>query len=106
MQSGVYTSPVMTAVLAAFSEPELLASARTSEFAEIGSVFEGLLGQQMIVQARLAERFVAGADAAGWSSAEIDGRLRRIEQTARDPLPVRSSSIGEIHVAVHHDAGG
>ena len=90
LQSGVYTSPVMTAVLAAFSEPDLLASARTSEYAEIGSVFEGLLGQQMIVQARLAECFVAGADAAGWSSAEIDGRLRRI---------VRSSPIGEIHVA-------
>ena len=90
LQSGVYTSPVMTAVLAAFSEPDLLASARTSEYAEIRSVFEGLLGQQMIVQARLAECFVAAGEAAGWSSAEIDGRLRRI---------VRSSSIGEIHVA-------
>ena len=89
LQTGVYTSPVMTAVLAAFSEPELLASARTSEYAEIRSVFEGLLGQQMIVQATLAECFVAAAEAAGWSPGEIDGRLRRI---------VGSSPIGEIHM--------
>ena len=90
LQSGVYTSPVMTAVLAAFSEPDLLASARTSEYAEIRSVFEGLLGQQMIVQATLAACFVAAAEAAAWSTGEIDARLRRI---------VRSSPIGEIHVA-------
>ncbi len=90
LQSGVYTSPVMTAVLAAFSEPDLLASARTSEFGEIRSVFEGLLGQQMIVQATLAECFAAAAEAAGWAAGEIDGRLRRI---------VRSTPIGEIRVA-------
>ena len=90
LQSGVYTSPVMTAVLAAFSEPGLLASARTSGFGEIRSVFEGLLGQQMIVQATLAECFVAAAEAAGWEAGEIDGRLRRI---------VRSTPVGEIRVA-------
>ncbi len=90
LQGGVYTSPVMTAVLAAFSEPDLLASARTREYAEIRSVFEGLLGQQMVVQATLVERFVGAAETAGWSTGEIDGRLRRI---------VRSSPIGEIHVA-------
>ena len=89
LQGGVYTSPVMTAVLAAFSEPDLLASARTSEFAEIRSVFEGLLGQQMVVQATLAERFVARAEEAGWASGEVDGRLRRI---------VRSTPIGEISI--------
>ena len=90
LQGGVYTSPVMTAVLAAFSEPDLLASARTSEFAEIRSVFEGLLGQQMIVQARLAACLVTGAEEAGWDSGEIDARLGRI---------VASTPIGEIHVA-------
>ena len=90
LQSGVYTSPVMTAALAAFSEPELLASARTSEYAEIRSVFEGLLGQQMIVQAMLAGCFVAAAEAAGWGTVETDGRLQRI---------VRSTPIGEIDVA-------
>ena len=94
LQSGVYTSPVMTAVLAAFSEPDLLASARTSEFAEIRSVFEGLLGQQMVVQAALADCLAARAEEAGWDSAEIDARLRRI---------VSSTPIGEIHVAA---AGG
>ena len=90
LQGGVYTSPVMTAVLAAFSEPDLLASARTSEFAEIRSVFEGLLGQQMIVQATLAGCFVTAAEAAGWGTVETGGRLRRI---------VRSTAIGEIDVA-------
>ena len=90
LQGGVYTSPVMTAVLAAFSEPDLLANARTSEFAEIRSVFEGLLGQQMVVQATLIDRFVAAAEAAGWPAEEIDGRLRRV---------VDSTPIGEIHVA-------
>ena len=90
LQSGVYTSPVMTAVLAAFSEPDLLASARTSEFDEIRGVFEGLLGQQMIVQAALAERLAACAEHAGWGAGEIDARLRGI---------VGSTPIGEIHVA-------
>ena len=90
LQSGVYTSPVMTAVLAAFSEPDLLAGARTSEFAEIRSVFEGLLAQQMVVQAALVECLAARAEEAGWDSAEIDARLRRI---------VGSTPIGEIHVA-------
>ena len=90
LQGGVYTSPVMTAVLAAFSEPDLLASARTREYAEIRSVFEGLLGQQMIVQATLAGCFVAAAEAAGWATEQIDGRLRRI---------VRSTPIGEIDIA-------
>ena len=90
LQGGVYTSPGMTAVLAAFSEPDLLASARTGEFDEIRSVFEGLLGQQMIVQARLAEYLVARAEEAGWDAGEIDARLGRI---------VDSTPIGEIHVA-------
>ena len=90
LRTGVYTSPVMTAVLAAFSEPDLLESARTSEYAEIRSVFEGLLGQQMIVQAALVDAFVTAAGSAGWSAAEIDDRLRRI---------TGSSPIGEIHIA-------
>ena len=94
LQSGVYTSPVMTAVLAAFSEPDLLASARTREYAEIRSVFDGLLGQQMVVQATLAECFAACAGEAGWAAEEIDARLRRI---------VSSTPIGEIQVAA---AGG
>ena len=84
-----YTSPVMTAVLAAFGEPELLSSSHTCRLAEIRAVFEGILGLQMVVQAVLVDAFAVGAEAAGWPAAEIDGRLRRI---------VRSSPTGEIDV--------
>ena len=88
--SDAYTSPVMTAVLAAFGEPELLSSSHTDRLAEIRAVFEAILGRQMVVQAALVDAFVAGAEAAGWPAEEIDGRLRRI---------VRSSPTGEIDVA-------
>lgn len=88
--SNAYTSPVMTAVMAAFGEPDLLSNARTNRLAEIREVLEAILGQQMIVQATLADRFVAGAEEAGWPAEEIAGRLRRI---------VRSTVLGEIRVA-------
>ena len=88
--SEAYTSPVMTAVLAAFGEPELLSSSHTDRLAEIQAVFEAIFGRQMVVQAALVDAFVASAEAAGWPAAEIDGRLRRI---------VRSSPTGEIDVA-------
>ena len=87
--SDAYTSPVMTAVLAAFGEPELLSSSHTDRLAEVRAVFEAILGRQMVVQAALVDALVAGAEAAGWPAEEIDGRLRRI---------VRSSPTGEIHV--------
>ncbi len=87
--SDAYTSPVMTAVLAAFGEPDLLSSSHTNRIAEIRAVFEGILGRQMVVQAILADAFAAGAEAVGWPAAEIDGRLRRI---------VGSSPTGEIRV--------
>ena len=88
--SDAYTSPVMTAVLAAFGEPDLLSASHTDRLAEIRPVFEAILGRQMAVQAALVDAFAAGAEAAGWPAAEIDGRLRRI---------VRTSPTGEIHVA-------
>ena len=87
--SDAYTSPVMTAVLAAFGEPDLLSSSHTDRLAEIRAVFEAILGRQMVVQAALVDALVAGAEAAGWPAEEIDGRLRRI---------VRSSPTGEIRV--------
>ena len=89
-QSNAYASPVMTSVLAAFDVPELLSDTYTSEFNEIRPVFEELLGQQMIVQATLVERFAAAAEEAGWPAEAINGCLRRI---------VGSTPIGEIHVA-------
>ena len=87
--SDAYTSPVMTAVLAAFGEPELLSASHTDRLAEIRVVFEAILGRQMVVQAALVDAFVAEAEAAGWPAEDIDGRLRRI---------VRSSPTGEIRV--------
>ncbi len=88
-QSNAYASPVMTSVLAAFDMPELLSDTYTSEFDEIRPIFEEILGQQMIVQATLVERFAAAAEEAGWSADDINSWLRRI---------VRSTSIGEIHI--------
>lgn len=87
--SDAYTSPVMTAVLAAFGEPDLLSAAHTDKLAEVRPVFEAILGRQMVVQATLVDAFAAGAEAAGWSPDEVDARLRRI---------VRSTPTGEIRV--------
>ena len=89
-QSNAYASPVMTSVLAAFDMPELLSDAHTDEFDEIRPIFEEILGHQMVVQATLAERFATAAEEAGWSPEGISSRLRRI---------VRSTAIGEIHIA-------
>ncbi len=83
--SNAYTSPVMTA----FGEPEILNNIYTNRLAEIRIVLDGILGQQMIVQATLVDYFVAAAEEAGWPTEEIYGRLRRI---------VDSTTIGEIHV--------
>ena len=60
--SNAYTSPVMTAVMAAFGEPELLRNTYTSRLVEIDIVLEGILGQQMIVQATLVDYFIADAE--------------------------------------------
>ena len=87
--SNAYTSPVMTAVMAAFGEPELLSNTYTSRLDEIKIVLDGILGQQMIVQATLVDYFIADAEEAGWTTEEIHGRLSRI---------VSSTTIGEIHV--------
>ena len=87
--SGSYTSPVMTAVMAAFGEPDLLDFAFTDQLDEIRVVFEEILGKQMVVQARLVEYFVVGAEEAGWATEEINSRLLRI---------VNSSPIDEIHI--------
>ncbi len=84
-----YVSPVMTAVTAAFDEPDLLEFRHTSAYDEIRAVFDGILGQHMSVQAALVDRFLSGAEAAAWSTDEINRRLWRI---------VRSTPITGIHV--------
>lgn len=88
--TDTYASPVMTAVLAAFGEHDLLAGSYTSRLPEIRFIFQGILGKQMVVQAVLVDEFVQCAIEAGFSSEDISARLDRI---------VTSSPIGEIRVA-------
>lgn len=87
--TDTYASPVMTAVLAAFGEHDLLAGSYTSRIPEIRVIFEGILGKQMIVQATLVDEFVQCASEAGFSSEDISARLGRI---------VESSPVGEVRV--------
>lgn len=88
--TDTYASPVMTAVLAAFGEHDLLAGSYTSRLPEIRMIFQGILGKQMIVQATLVDELIQCAIEAGLSSEDISARLGRI---------VDSSPIGEIRVA-------
>ena len=72
-----------------FGEQEILTNTFTSERADVSAVVEGIIGQHMLVQAHMAGHFVAAAEEAGWSPAEIEGRLRRI---------AGATVIGEIRV--------
>ena len=56
---------------------------------DVSAVIEGILGQHMIAQATMLDHFIFTAEAAGWTSEEIHGRLRRI---------VDSTTIGEIRI--------
>ena len=72
-----------------FGEQEILTNVYATQRADVSAVVEGIVGQQMLVQATLAGHFVAAAEEAGWPAEEIDGRLRRI---------VGATVIGEIRV--------
>ncbi len=85
-----YASPVMTAVLAAFGEADLLRNAFTDRLEETRAVMEDILGAQMVIQATLAVMFLELAEQAGWSTAEIESQLQRI---------VENSSIGKVQSA-------
>ncbi len=85
-----YASPVMTAALAAFGEPELLSSSYTSRVAEVRSVFDAVLSKQMVVQAGLIDALLSVAEKAGWSVAKTNSRLHRI---------VKTTPISEIEIA-------
>lgn len=89
--SDAYTSPVMTAVLAAFDDPELLSLASTdrSQLDGVRAVFDEILGEQIVVQVALLDSFVDRARTCGWSTEDINGRLQRIVDT---------SAIEEIHI--------
>ncbi len=72
-----------------FGEQEILTNVYASERADVSAVVEGIVGQQMLVQATLLGHFVAAAEEARWSAEGIEGRLRRI---------VDATVIGEIRV--------
>ena len=78
-----------------FGEQEILTNVYATQRADVSAVVEGIIGQQMLVQATLAGYFTAAAEEAGWPAEEIEGRLRRI---------VDSTVIGEIRV-VDPDGG-
>ena len=77
-----------------FGEQEILTNVYATQRADVSAVVEGIIGQQMQVQATLVGHFVAAAEEAEWSAEEIEGRLRRL---------VASTVIGEIRVV---DADG
>ena len=85
-----YASPVMTAALAAFGEPELLSSQFTSRVAEVRLVFDAVLTKQMVVQAGLIDAFLSVTESAGWSVAKTNRHLQRI---------VKTTPISEIEIA-------
>ena len=72
-----------------FGEQEILTNVYATERADVSAVVEGIVGQQMLVQATVVGHFVAAAEEAGWPVEETEGRLRRI---------VGSTVIGEIRV--------
>ena len=72
-----------------FGEQEILTNVYATERADVSAVVEGIVGQQMLVQATIVGHFVAAAEEAAWPAQEIEGRLRRI---------VGSTVIGEIRV--------
>ncbi len=88
--NNTYASPVMTAALAAFGEPELLSSMYTSRVAEVRSVFDAVLSKQMVVQAGLIDALLTVAEASGWSVAKTNSHLHRI---------VKTTPISEIEIA-------
>ena len=77
-----------------FGEQEILTNVYATQRADVSAVVEGIIGQQMQVQATIVGYFVAAGEEAGWSAQDIEGRLRRI---------VDSTVIGEIRVV---DADG
>ena len=73
-----------------FGDQEILSNLAASDRGDVSDVIEGILGQQMTGQAELVLRFVAAAEDAGWSAAEINERLLHI---------IRTTVIGEVRVA-------
>ena len=77
-----------------FGEQEILTNVYASQRADVSAVIEGILGQQMVAQATILDRFTYAAGLAGWDRGDVEERLRRIVDT---------TVIGEIRVT---DLGG
>ena len=72
-----------------FGEQEILTNVYASQRADVSAVIEGILGQQMVAQATILDRFIYAAELAEWDRGEIEERLRRIVDT---------TAIGEVRV--------
>ncbi len=72
-----------------FGDQELLRNVYASQRPDVSAVIEGILGQHMTVQTTILDYFVSSAEAAGWTSSEINQRLQRI---------VGTTTIGEIRI--------
>ncbi len=77
-----------------FGEQEILTNVYASQRADVSSVIEGILGQHMMAQATILDRFIYAAELAAWDRDDVEERLRRIVDT---------TAIGEIRVV---DASG
>ena len=72
-----------------FGEQEILTNVYASQRADVSAVIEGILGQHMMAQAAILDRFTYAAGLAGWDRGEVEARLRRI---------VATTAIGEVRV--------
>lgn len=101
--ANTYASPVMTAVLAAFGENELLSQRFTSETAEIRSVFDSIMSKQLAIHASLVNALVECAEQAGWSADEIGLRLQRIVKTS--PIDAINVADADSHTLLSSSPG-
>ena len=72
-----------------FGEQEILTNVYATERADVSAVVEGIVGQQMLVQATMLGHLVVAAEEADWTAEQINARLRRI---------VGATVIGEVRV--------
>ena len=73
-----------------FGNQELLRQAHAGIRTDVSAVIEGNLGQHMRASATILDHFVAAAEDAGWTSAAIEEKMRRI---------IATTTIGEVRVA-------
>ena len=104
--ANTYSSPVMTAVLAAFGENDLLSQRFTSKTVEIRSVFDSIMSRQLAVHASLVDALVSCAELADWSADQIGLRLQRIVNSS----PIEAIDIvgtdREASVSSSSESGG